>query len=72
MLMKGAKIFRLSFQSQEDFLGFIPIYDQSARSLAKVILDRCKALSLDMPKRVGQGYDGASVMGGHLVEYNFA
>ena len=51
---------------REDFLGFIPIYDQSARSLTKVISDRCKALSLDMPKCVRQGYDGASVMGGHV------
>ena len=51
---------------REDFLGFIPIHDQSAENLTKVILQRCEELGLDMSKCVGQGYDGAANMAGHI------
>ncbi|GFR11216.1 repressor of the inhibitor of the protein kinase [Trichonephila clavata] len=50
----------------EDFVGFIPINDQSSENLANVILQRCDELNLDMTKCVGQGYDGAANMAGHL------
>lgn len=55
-----------AFVLREDFVGFIPIYDQSAESLAKTILEKCQHLQLDMDKCVGQVYDGASNMSGHL------
>ncbi|GFR25403.1 repressor of the inhibitor of the protein kinase [Trichonephila clavata] len=48
------------------FVGFIPINDQSSENLANVILQRCDELNLDMTKCVGQGYDGAANMAGHL------
>ncbi|GFQ85842.1 repressor of the inhibitor of the protein kinase [Trichonephila clavata] len=51
---------------REDFVGFIPINDQSSKNLANVILQRCYELNLDMTKCVGQGYDGAANMAGHL------
>ncbi|GFR04570.1 repressor of the inhibitor of the protein kinase [Trichonephila clavata] len=51
---------------REDFVGFIPITDQSSENLANVILQRCDELNLDMTKCVGQGYDGAANMAGHL------
>lgn len=51
---------------REDFLGFIPIYDQSAEHLTNAILQRCHELGLDMSKCVGQGYDGAANMAGHI------
>lgn len=35
-------------------------------NLSKVILKRCTDLHLDMAKLVGQGYDGAANMSGHL------
>ncbi|GFR01686.1 uncharacterized protein TNCT_329291 [Trichonephila clavata] len=51
---------------REDFVGFIPINDQSSENLANVILQRCDELNLDMTKCVGQGYDGVENMAGHL------
>ncbi|GFQ71587.1 DUF4371 domain-containing protein [Trichonephila clavata] len=51
---------------REDFVGFIPITDQSSENLANVILQRCDELNLDMTKCVGQGYYGAANMAGHL------
>ncbi|XP_050528242.1 52 kDa repressor of the inhibitor of the protein kinase-like [Daktulosphaira vitifoliae] len=51
---------------REDFIGFIPIKDQSSENLTNVILQRCEELNLDMTKCIGQGYDGATNMAGHL------
>jgi hypothetical protein len=51
---------------REDFLGFIPVDDVSSENLTNVILQRCDELSLDMSKCVGQGYDGAANMAGHV------
>ncbi|KAK5648108.1 hypothetical protein RI129_003000 [Pyrocoelia pectoralis] len=51
---------------REDFVGFLPIHDQSAENLTKIILKRCSELGLDMTKCVGQGYDGAATMAGHI------
>ncbi|GFQ79344.1 repressor of the inhibitor of the protein kinase [Trichonephila clavata] len=51
---------------REDFVGFIPINDQSSENLANVILQRCDELNLDMTKCVGQGYDGVANRAGHL------
>lgn len=51
---------------REDFIGFVPINDQSSENLTNIILQRCEELKLDMNKCVGQGYDGAANMAGHL------
>ncbi|GFQ79349.1 uncharacterized protein TNCT_664771 [Trichonephila clavata] len=51
---------------REDFVGFIPINDQSSENLVNVILQRCDELNLDMTKCVGQGYDWVENMAGHL------
>ena len=50
----------------EDFLEFVPVYDVTGVGLAKVILNKVTQLSLDPNKIVGQGYDGAAAMSGHL------
>ncbi|KAF2896671.1 hypothetical protein ILUMI_09503 [Ignelater luminosus] len=51
---------------REDFVGFLPIHDQSSENLVKVILKRYGELGLDMTKRVGQECDGAATMAGHI------
>lgn len=51
---------------REDFIGFVPIHDLTAENVTKVILQRCEELHLDMSKLVGQGYDGAATMCGHV------
>ena len=50
----------------EDFLEFVPVYDVTGVGLAKVILNKVTQLGLDPNKIVGQGYDGAAAMSGHL------
>ncbi|KAF2893967.1 hypothetical protein ILUMI_12206 [Ignelater luminosus] len=50
----------------EDFLTFAPVHDQSAESLAKLILEQCAKLGLDMNNCVGQGYDRAANMADHI------
>ncbi|CAG9830277.1 unnamed protein product [Diabrotica balteata] len=52
---------------REDFVGFVPIYSQSAEHITKVILEKCNNLNLNLNKCVGQGYDGVATMSGHLT-----
>ena len=42
------------------------MYDVTGVGLAKVILNKVTQLGLDPNKTVGQGYDGAATMSGHL------
>ncbi|CAH1106969.1 unnamed protein product [Psylliodes chrysocephalus] len=51
---------------REDFLSFVPVSDQSAESLCNLVLEECRKMNLDMNKCVGQGYDGAANMAGHV------
>jgi len=51
---------------REEFLGFIGMNDVSAESVATEILARISELELDITNCVGQGYDGASTMSGHV------
>lgn len=51
---------------REDFVGFVPIYNQTSEKITEALLKRCKELSLKMEKCIGQGYDGAGNMSGHV------
>lgn len=50
----------------DHFLGFVPVFDLSAKALTDTLLNECQNLGLEMSKLVGQGYDGASNMRGEL------
>lgn len=55
------------FFIREDFLCFVGVYDQKSENLASVILNAAEnILNLDMNQCVGQGYDGAANMAGHI------
>jgi len=49
---------------KERFLGFANLNDLSASSIAHEIQTRLTSLGISIKSRVGQGYDGASVMSG--------
>lgn len=51
---------------KEDFVCFLPVHDMSSEALAKSILETCQTLGFNMDKLVGQGYDGAANMSGHI------
>lgn len=51
---------------REDFLNFVAVLDLSGSGLASVILENLKKHNIDLEKMVGQGYDGAAAMSGHL------
>lgn len=51
---------------KEEFLGFIGMNDVSAQSIATEILTRIKELGLLIEDCIGQGYDGAAAMSGHI------
>ncbi|XP_048340052.1 zinc finger MYM-type protein 1-like [Sphaerodactylus townsendi] len=51
---------------REDFIEFILVEDLSASALATTIMERLTSHGLDLEMMVGQGYDGAAVMSGHL------
>ncbi|XP_050064151.1 52 kDa repressor of the inhibitor of the protein kinase-like [Aphis gossypii] len=51
---------------REDFLNFVVVSDLSGSGLASVILENLKNHGINLEKMVGQGYDGAAAMSGHL------
>jgi hypothetical protein len=51
---------------KEEFLGFIGMNDLSAQSIATEILTRIGELGLQIENCIGQGYDGAAAMSGHI------
>ncbi|CAF1365977.1 unnamed protein product, partial [Adineta ricciae] len=51
---------------KEDFIGFTPVADGSAKGISEKIMDYLRAVGLDLAYLRGQGYDGCSVMSGHL------
>ena len=57
--MKGSKV-------HKSFTGFVKIDSVSAESITSSILARLPKIGVDFQKLVGQGYDGASTMAGHL------
>ena len=51
---------------KEEFVGFIGMNDVSAQSIANEILTRIGELGLLIEDCIGQGYDGAAAMSGHI------
>ncbi|KAL4142518.1 hypothetical protein QTP88_004962 [Uroleucon formosanum] len=51
---------------REDFLGFIALNKLDAESISNTIIESLLNWSLDLNKLIGQGYDGASTMSGHI------
>jgi len=51
---------------KEDFIGFIALDKLDAESIAYKILSSLESWGFDLNKLVGQGYDGASTMAGHI------
>jgi len=51
---------------REDFLEYIPVYDMTGRGLALTIITRLKEIGINLNYKIGQGYDGAASMNGHL------
>jgi len=51
---------------RENFIGFVELPSLNAEKIADTILSRLKFLGLDLERMVGQGYNGASTMAGHV------
>ena len=62
-----------AFTVREEFVGFVGMDDVSAQAISAQILKRICELGLDVKNCVGQGYDGASTMSGHIsgVQFGF-
>ena len=50
----------------ESFTGFVEMSSVSAESISAAILAHLSRIGVDIRKLVGQGYDGASTMAGHV------
>ena len=57
--IKGDKV-------NESFTGFVEMSSVSAESISAAILAHLSRIGVDLRKLVGQGYDGASTMAGHV------
>ncbi|KAL4098046.1 hypothetical protein QTP88_022718 [Uroleucon formosanum] len=51
---------------REDFLEFIPVHDTTGRGLALTIITQLKENGINLNYMIGQDYDGAASMSGHL------
>ena len=56
---KGEKV-------NESFTGFVEISSVSAELISAAVLAHLSRIGVDLPKLVGQGYDGASTVTGHV------
>lgn len=52
---------------REDFLCFIRVYDLTSENISNEILKKCREIELNLNKLVGQGYDRAANMAGHIT-----
>ena len=50
----------------ESFTGFVEMSSVSTESISAAILAHLSRIGVDLPKLVGQGYDGASTVAGHV------
>ena len=48
----------------EEFLGFTPLKEMDAETIAETTIDQCNKYGLNLNKLRGQGYDGCSTMAG--------
>ena len=53
-------------QIREEFLGFNPLEDMDASTIADSITDRAQKVGLDLDKMHGQGYDGRITVAGKV------
>ena len=51
---------------REDFIAFVKATDLTGKGLARSILNTLEEADLDVQYLVGQGYDGAKAMSGHI------
>lgn len=51
---------------KEEFIGFVELTKTDAEAISQSILSCMEQWGLDITKLRGQGYDGASVMNGHV------
>lgn len=51
---------------REEFIGFVELTKTDAETISQSILFCMEQWGLDITKLRGQGYDGASVMSGHV------
>ncbi|CAF1291909.1 unnamed protein product [Rotaria sp. Silwood1] len=51
---------------KKDFIGFTPITDNSAKGLSEHIIFFLQSVGLDLAYLRGQGYNGCTVMSGHI------
>ena len=51
---------------REDFLKFVVVSDLSGQGLAKTIIENLQSAGINLDFLIGQGYDGAASMSGHL------
>ena len=56
---KGEKV-------NESFIGFVEMSSVSAESISAAVLAHLSRIGVDLRKLVGQGYDGASTVTGHV------
>ncbi|VDI15621.1 Hypothetical predicted protein [Mytilus galloprovincialis] len=55
-----------SDEIREEFIGFVELAASDARTMFEKIISFMQSCHLDIAKLRGQGYDGASVMSGHV------
>ena len=66
-LSVGVRFVHMTHEStvlREEFIGFTPLPDMSATTIAEAILSKCRLSGLDLNKLLGQDYDGCSTMSG--------
>ena len=60
---KGEKV-------NESFTGFVKMSSVSGESISAAILAHLSRIGVDLRKLVGQAYDGASTVTGHVLEWS--
>ena len=53
-------------EANESFTGFVKMFSVSAKSISAAILAHLSRIGVDLQKLVGQGYNGASTVAGHV------
>lgn len=55
------------FILREDYIQVISVFDRRSQNLSDLLMTACTNLGLDISKCIGQGYDRARNMSGHLI-----
>ena len=67
LVTKNNLVFDSGFTIHEDFIGMVHVEKTDAASISSAIKDVLVRCSLPISQCSGQGYDGCSVMMGHLT-----